>query len=99
MAKTRTRPWDPAEHLQTEEDIAAYLEAAPEEDDPDLMAAALDDVARGRAMTVTDEERAEPDGVIGSYIREESEGMKEGYRSQPDRAAEGARLEDAEREA
>ena len=25
MAKTQTRPWDPAEHLETEEDMAAYL--------------------------------------------------------------------------
>jgi hypothetical protein len=24
MAKTKTTPWDPAEHLETDEDIAAY---------------------------------------------------------------------------
>ena len=28
MAKTLTTPWDPADHLHTEEDMAAYLEAA-----------------------------------------------------------------------
>ena len=28
MAKTVTTPWDPAEHLRTENDMAAYLEAA-----------------------------------------------------------------------
>ena len=28
MAKATTRIWDPAEHLQSEEDMAAYLEAA-----------------------------------------------------------------------
>ncbi|MBM3380373.1 MAG: transcriptional regulator, partial [Betaproteobacteria bacterium] len=28
MPKTKTRIWDPAEHLITEEDMAAYLEAA-----------------------------------------------------------------------
>lgn len=27
MAKTKTRPWDAAEHLETEEDMSAYLEA------------------------------------------------------------------------
>ena len=33
MAKTQTRPWDPAEHLETEEDMAAYLNVAVEEGD------------------------------------------------------------------
>ena len=33
MEKTPTRPWDPAEHLETEEDMAAYLSAALEEGD------------------------------------------------------------------
>ena len=27
--KTKTRPWDAAEHLETEEDMSTYLEAAP----------------------------------------------------------------------
>ena len=34
MAKTVTTPWDPAEHLQTDADMAAYLEAALAEGDP-----------------------------------------------------------------
>ena len=51
MAKTETRPWDPAEHLETEEDMAAYLEAALEEEDPALVAAALGDIARAKGMT------------------------------------------------
>ena len=51
MAKTVTTPWDPAEHLQTEEDMAAYLEAALEENDPALVAAALGDIARAKGMT------------------------------------------------
>ena len=36
MAKTATTLWDPAEHLESEEDMAAYLEAALEEGDPNL---------------------------------------------------------------
>ena len=36
MAKTITTPWDPADHLKSEEDMAAYLEAALEEGDPAL---------------------------------------------------------------
>ena len=51
MAKTKTTTWDPAEHLDTEEDMAAYLEAALEEGDPALVAAALGDIARAKGMT------------------------------------------------
>jgi probable addiction module antidote protein len=51
MAKTVTAPWDPADHLRTEEDMAAYLEAALEEGDPNLVAAALGDIARAKGMT------------------------------------------------
>jgi probable addiction module antidote protein/putative addiction module killer protein len=51
MAKTKTTPWDPAEHLETDEDIAAYLDAAFEEGDPALVAAALGDIARAKGMT------------------------------------------------
>ena len=40
-AKLKTRPWDAAEHLTTEEDMAAYLEAALEDGAPALIAAAL----------------------------------------------------------
>jgi probable addiction module antidote protein len=51
MAKIKTLPWDPAEHLKTEEDMAAYLEAALEDGDPALVAAALGDIARAKGMT------------------------------------------------
>jgi probable addiction module antidote protein len=51
MAKTKTVPWDPAEHLETEQDMASYLEAALEEGDPALVAAALGDIARAKGMT------------------------------------------------
>jgi len=51
MAKTETHPWDAAEHLETEEDMAAYLEAALEDGEPALVAAALGDIARAKGMT------------------------------------------------
>ncbi|HEX3130234.1 MAG TPA: addiction module antidote protein [Thermoanaerobaculia bacterium] len=51
MAKTRTRPWDAAEHLKTEEDMAAYLEAALQEGDSALVAAALGDIARAKGIS------------------------------------------------
>ena len=51
MSKTVTTPWDPADHLETEEDMVAYLEAALEENDPALVTAALGDIARAKGMT------------------------------------------------
>lgn len=51
MAKTKTRAWDAAEHLETVEDMAAYLEAALEDGDPALFTAALGDIARAKGMT------------------------------------------------
>ncbi|SMP83226.1 probable addiction module antidote protein [Desulfonatronum zhilinae] len=44
--------FDPAEYLHDEEDIAAYLTAILDENDPALLAAALGDVARARGMTM-----------------------------------------------
>ena len=51
MAKIQTRPWDAADYLETKEDIVLYLEAAFEDGDPGLIAAALGDVAKGKGMT------------------------------------------------
>ena len=46
----KTLPWDPAEHLETAEDIAAYRDAAFEDGDPSLVVAALGDIARAKGM-------------------------------------------------
>lgn len=51
MQKITTKSWDPAEHLDTDEDMAAYLEAALESGDAALVAAALGDIARAKGMT------------------------------------------------
>lgn len=45
------RPFDPTNHLETEEDILYYLEAAMEGNDPKHIASALGDVARSRGMS------------------------------------------------
>lgn len=52
MNKITTYPWDAAEHLETKEDMAAYLEAALEDGDPNLVVAALGDIARDRKSVV-----------------------------------------------
>jgi probable addiction module antidote protein len=51
MAKTKTRPYDAAEFLETEADMAAYLQAALEEGDPALVIHALGNIARARGMS------------------------------------------------
>ena len=56
MDKTRTRPWDPAEHLETEEDMAAYLNVALEENDLGLIMATLGDIARAQKRETFEEE-------------------------------------------
>lgn len=47
----KAKKWDAAAYLTTEEDITAYLNAALEDGDTSVMAAALGDIARARGMT------------------------------------------------
>ncbi len=51
MTKTETRPWDIIDSLTDDSRITAYLDAVFEEGDPQLIAAALGDIARARGMT------------------------------------------------
>jgi probable addiction module antidote protein len=50
-SKIKTVPWDAAEYLKTDQHIVEYLEAAFEDGDPALVAAALGDVARAKGMS------------------------------------------------
>jgi DNA-binding phage protein len=50
MMGIETTRWDAADHLGGTEAMVAYLEAVFEDGDPDLIAAALNDVARARGM-------------------------------------------------
>jgi probable addiction module antidote protein len=47
----QTYHWDVVDHLDSEEAIAAYVEAIFEDGDPQLVAAGLGDIARARGMT------------------------------------------------
>jgi probable addiction module antidote protein len=53
MTTLKLRKWDSAEHLKTDEDMAAYLEACLEEagDDAGFIAKALGNIARAKGMT------------------------------------------------
>lgn len=44
--------WDASEYLETEADIAAYINAALEDGDTAIIAAALGDIARAKGMTL-----------------------------------------------
>ena len=68
-----TLPWDPTEHLKTAEDVREYLEAAFEDGDPALIAAALGDVARARGMTEIAREAGISREVQGLSARRESD--------------------------
>lgn len=49
----KTTKWDVSDFLDSEERMALFLEAAFEDGDPALIAAALGEVARARGMTQT----------------------------------------------
>ena len=51
MMALKVYPFDPAEHLESEDDILYYLEAAMEGNDPKHIASALGDVARSKGMS------------------------------------------------
>ena len=51
MKPVKTTVWDPAEYLETNEQIAIYLEDIFKSGDPDLIVAAIGDVARARGMS------------------------------------------------
>ena len=49
--KLNTRPFDAAHYLNSEEEMAAYLDVVLEDNDPALLAVALGDIARARGMS------------------------------------------------
>jgi probable addiction module antidote protein len=51
MTKTLTTVWDPVNQLGKSENMAAYLEAALEDGDPQLLADGLGDLARARGIS------------------------------------------------
>jgi probable addiction module antidote protein len=51
MKPVKTTVWDPAEYLETEEEIQSYLADIFESGDPDLIIAAIGDVSRARGMS------------------------------------------------
>jgi hypothetical protein len=61
MAKTTTSLWDASEHLKSNEDRAAYLEAALDDGDPALITAALSDIAHAKGMAQIAHDQSDAD--------------------------------------
>ncbi|MDR1279145.1 MAG: putative addiction module antidote protein [Treponema sp.] len=51
MKPVKTSVWDPAEYLETEEDIIFYLDDIFKNGDPDLIVTAIGDLACARGMS------------------------------------------------
>ena len=51
MSTIKTRPFDMANYLTSEEDVSEYLRQVLEDGDPVELGAALGDIARARGMT------------------------------------------------
>jgi probable addiction module antidote protein len=59
MRKTKLSKWNSAEHLKTDEDMAAYLEACIAEagDDPAFISKALGTIAKAKGMSQLTEDK------------------------------------------
>ena len=49
--KLKTTKWDVLDYLKTDQDMVEYLEAAMEDGNPAIIAAALGNIARAKGMT------------------------------------------------
>ena len=49
--KEKTTVWDIADHINTKEDVTAYLEAALAENDTALLFSVIGDIARSKGMS------------------------------------------------
>jgi probable addiction module antidote protein len=50
VEKITVSDWDPAEDIETKEDVIGILEAAVEENDPELLLSVIGDIARSKGM-------------------------------------------------
>jgi probable addiction module antidote protein len=49
--KVTFEKWDLADEIETREDVVGILQAAMEEDDPDLLLSVIGDIARSKGMS------------------------------------------------
>jgi probable addiction module antidote protein len=51
MQKVTVSDWDPAEYIETKEDVVAHLEVALEENDPEFLLETIGYIARSKGMS------------------------------------------------
>jgi probable addiction module antidote protein len=68
MKPVKTTIWDPAEYLETDEQVAAYLEDIFKSGNPDLIITAIGDVARAQGMSkIADETNRGRESLYKSF--------------------------------
>jgi probable addiction module antidote protein len=71
MEKVTVKDWDPAEYIETKEDVIACLEAALEENDPEFLLSTIGDIARSKGMTqIAQELNLNREGLYKSFSPE-----------------------------
>jgi probable addiction module antidote protein len=67
-----TKAWDPSDHLVSPKTVAAYLDAAFDDGDPTLIAAAIGDIARAMNMPQLAEQPGVTREAVKALIERES---------------------------
>ena len=71
MKPIKTTIWDPAEYLETEEQVIAYLEEIFKTGDPNLILVAIGDVARARGMAkIADDTKRGRESLYKSFSQD-----------------------------
>lgn len=77
MAEIKLRRWDVIDHWESDEDIVGYMEAVLEDGLPELIAAALVDIARAKGLFATDGQVPRGENLLEKAI-------ENSYRRNPD---------------
>lgn len=80
MAEIKLRRWDVIDHWESDEDIVGYMEAVLEDGLPELIAAALVDIARAKGLFATDGRVPRGENLLEKAI-------ENSYRRNPDGAS------------
>lgn len=68
----KTKAWNPSEYLSSPIAVAAYLDAAFDDGDPTLIAAAIGDIARAMNMPELAEQPGVTREAVKAFIERES---------------------------
>jgi probable addiction module antidote protein len=68
MKPVKTTIWDPAEYLETKEQVIAYLEDVFKSGDPNLIIVAIGDIARAKGMAkIADDTKCRRESLYKSF--------------------------------